>query len=222
MFDLIRCKQEEEAALLVQCRAVEGFSFGQLAQQLQIHIPDNALQRKGWIGTALEKVLGTTAGNQSLPDFVELGIELKTLPINATGKPAESTFVTSIPLLSIGSQTWETSQCWAKLKRVLWIPIEADPALPFSHRRIGKAQLWTPSLSEQRILAQDWTELTDMIVQGKLEDIRAQMGMYLQIRPKAADARSLCYGLDENGQKIPTLPRGFYLRSTFTASSILS
>lgn len=222
MFDLNRCKQDEETALLVRCRTVEGLSFAQLAQQLQIHIPDHALQRKGWIGTALEKKLGTTAGNQSLPDFVELGIELKTLPINAAGKPAESTFVTSIPLLSIGSQTWETSQCWAKLKRVLWIPIEADPALPFAYRRIGKAQLWTPSIPEQHILAQDWAELTDMIVQGKLEDLGAQMGTYLQIRPKAADARSLCYGLDDKGQKTATLPRGFYLRSTFTASSILS
>ena len=213
---------ETEADLLARCRAIEGCSFGQLAQQLKIQIPELSIQRKGWIGTALEKALVTTAGNQSLPDFVALGIELKTLPISATGKPAESTFVTSIPLLTIHNQTWETSQCWAKLRRVLWILIEADARLPFAHRRIGKAILWSPSLAEQVILEQDWTELTMLMVQGKIHELDARLGVYLQVRPKAADARSLCYGLDESGQKILTLPRGFYLRSTFTAGSILS
>ncbi|MEI6094690.1 MAG: DNA mismatch repair endonuclease MutH [Gammaproteobacteria bacterium] len=213
---------ETEADLLARCRAIEGYSFGQLAQQLKIQIPELSIQRKGWIGTALEKALVTTAGNQSLPDFVALGIELKTLPISATGKPAESTFVTSIPLLTIHNQTWETSQCWAKLRRVLWILIEADARLPFAHRRIGKAILWSPSLAEQVILEQDWTELTMLMVQGKIHELDARLGVYLQVRPKAADARSLCYGLDESGQKILTLPRGFYLRSTFTAGSILS
>lgn len=213
---------ETEADLLARCRAIEGYSFGQLAQQLQIRIPALSIQRKGWIGSALEKALVTTAGNQSLPDFVHLGIELKTLPISASGKPAESTFVTSIPLLTIHEQIWETSQCWAKLRRVLWILIEADPNISFAHRRIGAAVLWSPSLAEQAILAQDWADLSLLIIQGKLHELDARMGQYLQVRPKAADARSLCYGLDEAGQKILTLPRGFYLRSTFTLSSILS
>lgn len=220
MFNPNSC--DTEAALLARCRSIEGYSLGQLAQHLQWCIPENALQRKGWVGTALEKFLGTTAGNQALPDFVELGVELKTVPINSEGKPAESTFVTSIPLLTIGHQTWETSQCWAKLRRVLWIPFEADPALPFTYRRIGKARLWTPALAEQQVLAQDWIDLTDLVAQGRLDELNARMGTYLQVRPKAADARSLCYGLNEHGQKILTLPRGFYLRSTFTASSILS
>lgn len=207
---------------MARCRAIEGYSFAQLAQQLQLVIPQHALQRKGWVGTALEKVLGTTAGNLSLPDFVDLGIELKTLPINAAGKPAESTFVTTIPLLTVHQQTWDTSQCWAKLRRILWVLLEADPRIPFAHRRIGTAILWSPSVTEQAILAQDWLELTAMVTQGRLHELNARMGLYLQVRPKGADARSLCYGFNEEGQKILTLPRGFYLRSTFTASSILS
>ncbi|PJD93891.1 MAG: DNA mismatch repair endonuclease MutH [Legionella sp.] len=213
---------DTERELLARCRLIEGYSLRQLASHLHLVIPEHALQRKGWAGGALEKALGANAGNQPLPDFMELGIELKTLPVNASGKPAESTFITSIPLLTIQEQTWETSQCWAKLQRVLWIPIEADPLIPYAHRRIGKAKLWTPSAAEQTTLAQDWTELTAMVSMGRLHELSASMGEYLQIRPKAADAKALCYGFDEQGQKILTLPRGFYLRSTFTASSILS
>ncbi len=213
---------ETEADLMARCRAIEGYSFGQLAQKLQIAIPQQAVQRKGWIGSAVEKALGTTAGNLSLPDFVALGIELKTLPIHSNGKPAESTFVTSIPLLTVSNQTWETSQCWAKLRRVLWVLIEADPGVPFAHRRIGKGVLWSPTVLEQKMLKQDWLELTMLIIQGKFDELDARMGLYLQVRPKAANGRSLCYGLNEFGQKILTLPRGFYLRSTFTSGSILS
>ena len=207
-----------EAELLDRCQGLEGLNLAQLATSLQLSIPENPLQRKGWTGQAIELALGTNAGNQSAPDFSELGIELKTLPINQLGTPSESTFVTSIPLLTIHKQRWETSQCFAKLKRVLWLPIEGDPLIPFAHRRIGRGILWSPTPQEEAVLANDWSELTLMISTGMLAEIDASMGQYLQVRPKAANAKSLCYGFDEVGNKIQTLPRGFYLRSRFTAT----
>nr|WP_253675023.1 MutH/Sau3AI family endonuclease [Legionella micdadei] len=108
--------------------------------------------------------MGTTAGTKSIPDFTELGIELKTLPLNDKGKPAESTFVTSIPLLTIHQQDWPTSQCYAKLKRVLWLPIEGDRRIPFEHRRIGRGFLWSPNQDEQTILSEDWHELVSILI----------------------------------------------------------
>ena len=209
-----------EAELLVRCEAIEGLSFAQLAMTLGLSIPANPLQRKGWAGQAIEHALGTTAGNQPGPDFCALGIELKTLPINHLGTPAESTFVTTIPLLTLHQQTWKTSHCFAKLKRVLWIPIEGNKTILFSERRIGRAILWSPSIEEETILAKDWHEFALLISTGRLSEINATMGDYLQVRPKAANAKSLCYGFDELGNKIQTLPRGFYLRSVFTKSII--
>ena len=41
-------------------------------------------------------------------------------------------------------------------------------------------------------------------------------GRYLQIRPKAANARALGQAYDEEGNPGMTLPRGFYLRTSFT------
>ena len=206
-----------EAELLERCQAIEGLSLAQLAVQLNLHIPDNPARRKGWAGQAIELALGANAGNRAKPDFLNLGIELKTLPINHLGKPAESTFVTSIPLLTVHKQTWQTSQCFAKLRRVMWLSVEGDPAIPFLQRRIGRGLLWSPSIEDARILENDWLELTLMIGTGMLAEIDASMGQYLQVRPKAADAKSLCYGFDETGNKTSTLPRGFYLRSRFTA-----
>jgi len=207
---------ESESQLLLRCQNIEGLSIGQLATKLKIKIPTNPLQRKGFVGSAVELALGTTAKNKSSPDFCSLGIELKTLPINHLGKPAESTFVTSIPLLTIQQETWESSQCFSKLKRVLWLPIEGDKSIEFLQRRIGKAILWSPSITDEEILKKDWTEFVLMISTGKLAEINASLGESLQIRPKAANGKSLCYGYDETGGKVLTMPRGFYLRASFT------
>lgn len=212
---------DSEEELLARCRNIEGLSLGQIAKKLSIVIPDNHLKRKGFAGMMLERILGATAGNKSLPDFLHLGVELKTLPINHSYKPSESTFVTSIPLLTIHEQTWETSQCFAKLRRVLWLPIEDDDRVPYIHRRVGEAILWSPSKEEEAVIANDWRELTTMICTGLIANINASMGEYLQVRPKAANSSSLCYAFDELGNKIKTLPRGFYLRSSFTARILL-
>ena len=211
---------QNETELLARCQAIEGISLSQLASLLSLQIPENPMQRKGWAGRAVEIALGATAGSRSMPDFCELGIELKTLPMNSLGKPSESTFVTSIPLLTIHQQSWETSQCFSKLKRVLWLPIEGEKSIPYPYRRIGRGYLWSPTVKDSAILREDWLELTMMISMGKLEQLRGSFGQYLQVRPKALNGKSLCYGFDEMGNKIMTLPRGFYLRSAFTATLI--
>lgn len=205
-----------EDELLERCMFIAGMTFSQLAHYLQVHIPSQMSSRKGWIGQLLELFLGADAGNQAKPDFQRLSIELKTLPLGRSGKPSESTYVTSIPLLTIHQQNWYSSQCYAKLKRVLWIPIEGDVAIPYPQRRIGQGFLWSPNEKEALILEEDWSYLTSQISLGYLETLDARAGTYLQIRPKAADGKSLCYCYDATGNKVKTLPRGFYLRSSFT------
>jgi DNA mismatch repair protein MutH len=210
-----------EDELLNRCKAIEGLTIGQIASNLSVLVPMDPLKRKGSIGSLIEIALGAFSGNKSVPDFENLGIELKTIPINHLYKAAESTFITSIPLLTIHNQTWKTSQCYSKLKRILWIPVEDDERIPFMHRRVGAGILWSPSIDDEAILAQDWQELTNLICMGAIDTISANMGNYLQIRPKASDAKSLCYGFDANGAKFKTLPRGFYLRSSFTTRILL-
>lgn len=211
-----------EEELLSRAREIEGLSFSQLANRLNLKVPDTATKRKGWVGQAIELALGTTAGTSANPDFLELGIELKTIPLNQNLKPSESTFITSISLLTLHLEQWEDSQCFKKLKRVLWVPIEGDKNIPFIHRRIGQSVLWSPNEEQYRILKQDWDELSWLVASGQLPAIHAGIGYYLHIRPKARNRSSLCFGLDEDGNKIKTLPRGFYLRSQLTKEILSS
>ena len=204
-----------EKELLESASEIAGKTLQQVANQQGLATPDNLLHHKGWVGQLLELSLGATAGSRPEPDFQHIGIELKTIPLNRSGSPKETTFICAINLTEIESH-WEKSLVKHKLSRVLWIPIEADPEIPLAARRVGSAILWSPDKDQDSILRRDWEELMDMIAMGELEQITAHQGQYLQVRPKAANARTLTKGIDSEGEEILTLPRGFYLRTSLT------
>ncbi len=204
-----------EKELLESASEIAGKTLQQIANQQGLATPDNQLHHKGWVGQLLELSLGATAGSRPEPDFQHIGVELKTIPLNRSGSPKETTFVCAINLTKIESH-WENSLVKHKLSRVLWVPIEADPEIPLAARRVGSAILWSPDKDQDSILRRDWEELMDMISMGELEQITAHQGQYLQVRPKAANARTLTKGIDSEGEEILTLPRGFYLRATLT------
>ena len=195
---------------------LSGKSFLQVANEMDVPVPDDLLRAKGWVGELLERYLGATASVLPEPDFQDISVELKTLPIAENGRPKESTFVCTVPLTGSMGQKWQQSVVWAKLKRVLWVPVEASADLPLRKRRIGSAFLWSPSQDQERDLRTDWQEHMERIEAGELSTINARQGKYLQIRPKANNARALTMTTDDEGHAIATLPRGFYLRPEFT------
>lgn len=209
---------ENEQQLFERAQALAGFNLGELAARAQIAIPKDLKRDKGWVGMLLELYLGAMAGSKPEQDFPELGIELKTIPIDAAGKPLETTFVCVAPLTGNSGVTWESSHVRHKLARVLWIPVEGERQIPLAQRRIGSPLLWQPNQEEEDMLRRDWEELMDLIVLGQVERITARHGEVLQLRPKAANNKALTEAIGEQGQPILTLPRGFYLKKNFTGA----
>ena len=205
-----------EQELLARAGSLNGKTLRQIAGIIGVPVPQRLVHAKGWIGTLMERFLGACAGSLPEPDFAELGIELKTLPVGKDQRPKESTYICHVPLLPVSNGGWENSLVKRKLSRVLWIPVEADPAIPVAERRIGSPLLWSPDRHQEKTLRHDWEELMEMVMLGNLDQLSARLGKYLQIRPKARDARSLRTGTDAEGHLIKTLPRGFYLRVSFT------
>ncbi|CWW73227.1 DNA mismatch repair endonuclease MutH [Haemophilus influenzae] len=203
--------------LLSQAQSIAGLTFGELADELHIPVPIDLKRDKGWVGMLLERALGATAGSKAEQDFSHLGVELKTLPINAEGYPLETTFVSLAPLVQNSGIKWENSHVRHKLSCVLWIPIEGSRHIPLRERHIGAPIFWKPTTEQERQLKQDWEELMDLIVLGKLEQITARIGEVMQLRPKGANSRAVTKGIGKNGEIIDTLPLGFYLRKEFTA-----
>jgi DNA mismatch repair protein MutH len=85
-----------------------------------------------------------------------------------------------------------------------------------AERRIGRALLWQPSAQQEADLRADWEELAGLLGAGAVCEMTAHRGRFLQIRPKAADGseRGSMPGPDDT--TVETVPRGFYLRSSFT------
>lgn len=198
--------------------ALAGLTLGELGARVGLEVPDASVRAKGMAGRILEKALGASAASRAEPDFVALGIELKTIPLDARGTPKESTFVCSISLAAMADTDWEQSTVFKKLSKVLFVPVEAASDTPLRERRIGRAFLWTWTEDEERMLRSDWERLADMIGRGDVERITGHLGEVLQVRPKAASGRSRRRAPDEEGAVQWTMPRGFYLRPAFTGA----
>jgi DNA mismatch repair protein MutH len=226
----------DEAELRARAWALRGLSLDELADRLAVPAPGphrreedkalddlveeplatgNRLHTKGKAGELLETALGATGGSAAIHDFPGLGVELKTIPLDAKGAPTESTFVCAFQVAEADAADWATSWARQKLSRVLWLPlVEGEDGV----RRIGEPSFWRPTVAQEAILRADFDELLGRIGAGDVESVTAHLGRWLQVRPKAATGavRTIAYGHD--GERIATIPRGLYLRARFTGA----
>lgn len=205
-----------EQELMSRVERLAGESLGSIARGLGVEPPADLRRAKGWVGSLFEDALGASAGSRAEPDFVELGIELKSLPVNRRGRPVESTFVCTIELSEIADSEWEQSRLWKKLRRVLWVPVEGERHLPLAERRVGQALLWSPNAEQAAVLRADWEMLAALISHGRTSEITGHLGSAVQIRPKAAKGSSRRRAFDDEGAYYDEQPKGFYLRPSFT------
>ncbi|HWZ93549.1 MAG TPA: DNA mismatch repair endonuclease MutH [Polyangiaceae bacterium] len=207
----------DEAELMARARALSGLTLAELAERFSRRAPLDLRHAKGFVGALIERALGASAGSRAAPDFEALGVELKTLPVDARGRTLESTFVCTIPLTEIGQVEWLSSRVRRKLSRVLWVPVEGERRIAVAARRIGEPLLWSLPPESETQLRFDWEELAGIIGRGDVETITGHIGRCLQIRPKARDSHARRRGVDVDGARFAALPRGFYLRASFTS-----
>ncbi|MEZ4239630.1 MAG: DNA mismatch repair endonuclease MutH [Myxococcota bacterium] len=204
-----------EGELVARAEALAGHTLGELAAQLWVAVPDEPRRAKGWAGTLLERALGATAASRAAPDFPGLGIELKSVSVDARGQPTESTYVCTAPLDAVALGPWRDAWVRHKLQRVLWIPITAGG--PLGARTVGAPIPWSPSDDDDALLRRDYTEIAEIVAAGELWQLDARRGEALQVRPKGQDGSDAAWALDEDGGWVRDTPRGFYLRRRFTA-----
>jgi DNA mismatch repair protein MutH len=206
----------DERELRDRASWLSGRTIGDLARALGAPVPVAGARGKGKMGTLVEKALGAEAGSASVPDFPRLGIELKTIPIDQAGAPRESTFVCSIAIAGAERTDWSTSAARAKLRHVLFVPIVVGEEDPVESRRIGSPLLWRPTAEQEAVLRDDFETAMGVIGAGNVEALTARSGRWLQVRPKAATGRARTFSFGPEGEWIATVPRGFYLRASFT------
>jgi len=131
---------KDKNELLQLSQQLNGLSLWQLAGLCGVTVPDSQRRAKGWAGQLIEQALGATAGSLPIADFPDIGVELKTIPLDVNGKPRESTYICVLPMRQQYQVSFEQSVVYQKLHCVLWVPIEATPAIPLAERRMRNGQ----------------------------------------------------------------------------------
>lgn len=194
------------AELLERTKNIEGMTIEQLANILGITMPLDLKYAKGFIGQLIEIALGATGNSNPVHDFPAIGVELKTIPITCDGKPAQNTHICILPDITYG-QTFENSNFYNKIKKVLWLPVQGDKNIPFPQRYIGEGFIWEPSKTDLAILKNDWTEIMNLIALDSINNVSSKIGTYAMISPG---------GIINNKKQY-----SFYFRKKFTHKILL-
>jgi DNA mismatch repair protein MutH len=184
-------------------------------------VPAGGLRSKGWAGRVIERELGAGDGGRQGPDFADLGVELKTVPVDQDLCPAESTAVCHIDPVAIAGESWATSYVRKKLARVLLIALEVQrrQVASVGDRRVVAVRLWAPSPDEESLLRADFELLVREYFRcGRASEITGHLGRVLQVRPKARRASDLRHAFGADGKPTRIGRCGFYLRPTFVHS----
>lgn len=207
--------------LLGRAHVLRGMKLGGLARDLDSTIDDDPVHTKGKFGELLELALGATGGSDANHDFPHLAVELKTVPLGSRSRsPLESTYVCRIQVSEAETAEWKTAWARAKLSQVLFVPIE-DADAPWQERIVGTPILFRPTAEQDAILRGDFDDAMGLIGAGRIEELTAHQGRWMQVRPKAAHGRVRTTIVGAAGELIETIPRGFYLRAKFVGALLL-
>lgn len=189
----------------------------EVAQDLGHPAPAGGVFTKGRAGELVERALGASGGSGiRVVDFPDQGVELKTIPIDDGGRPLESTFVCAVDLAH--DTDWEVSWARRKLACVLFVPVVGGRSVPLPARVFGRPLLWSATPAQDQQLHADYDDIMGLVGIGRVEDVSAHLGRYLQLRPKARDGSQRTAVPGRDGERILTVPRGFYLRASFTGA----
>jgi DNA mismatch repair protein MutH len=212
--------QQTLEALLAHARALVGVELSELADGLGLPVPAGLVRTKGWSGQIIEHELGVEPGGVRGPDFAALGVELKTVPVNESLVPLESTAVCQIDPIAIAAESWDDSYARRKLSRVLFIALEVPPgARSVGERRVAAACLWSPDAEQERVLREDFELFVrGYYRRGRAAELTGHLGAALQVRPKGRNAADTRDGYDAAGNATRVGKHGFYLRPAFVAA----
>lgn len=175
-------------------------------------------KRKGGLGELIEeRFFHYQCNNDSRPDFDKAGVELKVTPykINKNGSMVakERLIITMIDYFAVVEEKFEESHLWNKARLILLIYYlyqqELESRLDY---KISYAKLFTPPVSDIKIIKHDFEVIVEKIKIGKAHELSEGDTMYLGAAPKAATSK------DRRKQPFSTelaKPRAFALKNSY-------
>ena len=138
---------------------------------------------KGAIGNVIElEGFGIPANNDARPDFPELGIELKVLPLKKRSKGEfsikERTKICSINYVELVREEWTSSHAKNKLNKILFIFYHhnSDDLLA---SKVIDCHLFNLELSEEPIIRADWNRTKKKVADGLAHELSESENLIL-------------------------------------------
>ena len=173
---------------------------------------------KGNIGQLIEKALfGIDNNNDSEPDFMPAGIELKVTPYkrinNGMLSAKERLVLNIIDYMSEYKNELRSSHVWYKNNKIqlLWYLWEANKDkkdLKITHEKL----LELDKNEDLKQIEEDWNYIIQKIKDGKAHEISEADTMYLGACPKGANAKSL---RKQPFNDIPAMQRAFCFKNSY-------
>jgi DNA mismatch repair protein MutH len=138
---------------------------------------------KGTIGNVIEfEGFGVKINNDARPDFPELGIELKVLPLKVRSKGEfnikERTKICSINYSELVLEEWLSSHAKNKLNKILFIFYYHDSADLLASKVID-FYLFHLELSEEPIIRADWNRTKKKVADGLAHELSESENLIL-------------------------------------------
>jgi DNA mismatch repair endonuclease MutH len=204
---------------------------GKTIGEISYSLPKNNHEhyKKGASGLIVENLLGLTNNGSPLADLVELGVEIKVIPIQLNNlKVKEPTQIKMINFLEVAKETWETAKIRNKIETIFWIAYGVPKNLETKKNESQDKYIlldWfidVPDKEKQKIFKEDWELIQSYIVQGKGDKLSCSMGTYIEPKTKAKNNKDVTSAPDGKGGIIKIRRRAFYFKKNYTNNNVVS
>ncbi len=203
----------------------KGKTVGEIKILLNI---EREKMKKGASGLIIENLLGLSNNNIAEADIIEIGCEVKVLPIqlNKDGvvKAKEPTQIQMINYFDVIKETWETAKIRKKISLTFWVVYLAKNkgvSLPQEDYKIIDYFVDQPLEEKQIVFKRDWESIQNYINKGLADKLSSSMGEYIEPKTKGANNLDVTDAPDGNGGIIKARRRAFYYKKKYTNKYIL-
>lgn len=208
---------ETEKELLEQARKANGKTFNEIDQTNRL-----SQNGKGNLGQIVEEgIFNYEVNSNPLPDFENLGIELKVTPVkqnkNGTLSAKERLVLNIINYMEEYKYNFKTSSFWMKNQRLLIMFYLWQKELERKDYRVIKSILFDYPEEDLEIIKQDWETIVNKIKEGKAHELSEGDTNYLGACTKGASRKSVRV---QPFSDIPAKQRAFSLKQSYMTSIV--
>jgi len=144
---------------------------------------------KGGLASIVRRMLGAPEGKRDIVELKKMGVMLKTVRIDDSGRPREDTSFPKIDFLEVISETWEDSTLRDQVSNMMFVVFQQSRSDDLEDATFLGASFWRPTEEQDRTMKREWETFVRHIRAGTLDRRpQASQTQILHIRPHGRDS----------------------------------